>query len=142
MDMNCLSLMPVIERRDVEVVQKGCLRRKEMPEKLREFWTSLNRLSIFNGFVLLNRRRIVIPNEAKDDILKELYVAHQGIDRTKRRARETAYWPNIDKDIAQAVSNCDVYRQRLPSQSKEEMLEEEQQPTRPFECVGADLFTI
>ena len=22
------------------------------------------------------------------------------------------------------------------------MLEEEQQPTRPFECVGADLFTV
>ena len=142
MDMNCLSLMPVIERRDVEVVQKGCLRRKEMPEKLREFWTSLNKLSIFNGFVLLSRKRIVIPYEAQDNILKELHVAHQGIERTKRRAREPVYWPNIDKDIAQVVSNCDECRQRLPSQAKEEMLEEEQQPTRPFECAGADLFTI
>ena len=113
-----------------------------MPEKLKEFWTSLNQLSIFNGFVLMNRKRIVIPNDAKDDILKELHVAHQGIERTKRRARETVYWPNIDKDIAQVVSSCDACRQRLPSQPKEEMLEDEQEPTKPFECVGADLFTI
>ena len=87
-----------------------------MPEQLREFWNSLNRLSIFNGFALMNRKRIVIPNDAKDDILKELHVAHQGIERTKRRARETVYWPNIDKDIAQVVSSCDACRQRLPSQ--------------------------
>ena len=99
----------------IKIVQKGCLRRKHMPEKLREFWTSLNRLSIFSGFVLLNRKRILIPYEAKDNILKELHVAHQGIERTKRRERETVYWPNIDKDIAQVVSSCDACRQCLPS---------------------------
>ena len=70
---------------------------------------------------------MVIPNDAKADILKELHVAHQGIERTKRRARETVYWPNIDKDIAQAVSSCDACRQRLPSQPKEEMLEDGQE---------------
>ena len=81
-----------------------------MPEKLREFWTSLNLLSIFNGFVLLNRKRIVIPDGAKDDILKELHVAHQGIEQAKRTARETVYWPNIDRDIATVVSSCDACR--------------------------------
>ena len=58
------------------------------------------------------------------------------------RARETVYWPNIDKAIAQVVSSCDACTQRLPSQPKEEMLEEGQEPTKPFECVRADLFTI
>ena len=146
-DMNLVRLLEIAKKdkeyqKLIKIVQKGCLRKKEMPEKLREFWTSLNRLSIFNGFVLMNRKRIVIPNDAKDDILKELHVAHQGIERTKRRARETVYWPNIDKDIAQVVSSCDACRQRLPSQPKEEMLEDGQVPTKPFECVGADLFTI
>ena len=118
--MNLVRLLEVAKKDEecqklIKIFQKGCLRRKEMPEKLREFWTSLNRLSIFNGFVLLNRKRIVIPNDAKDDILKELHVAHQGTERTKKRERETVYWRNIDKDIAQVVSSCDACRQRLPS---------------------------
>ncbi len=66
----------------------------------------------------------------------------QGIERTKRRARETICKPNIGKDITQVVSCCDSYRQRLPSQPKEELLEDGQEPTKPFECVGANLFTV
>jgi len=132
-DMNLVRLLEVAKKdkdyqKLIKIVQRGCLRRKEMPEKLREFWTSLNRLSIFNGFVLLNRKRIVIPNDAKDDILKELHVAHQGIERTKRRARETVYWPNIDKDIAQVVSSCDACRQRLPSKLKKKCLRKNSNP--------------
>ena len=145
--MNLVRLLEVAKKdkeyqKLIKIVQKGCLRRKEMLEKLREFRTSLNRLSIFNGFVLLNRNRIVIPNDAKDDILKELHVAHQGIERTKGRARETVYWPSIDKDIAQVVSSFDACRQRLPSQPKEGMLEEGQEPTKLSECVGADLLPL
>ena len=88
-DMNLVRLLEIAKKdkeyqKLIKIVQKGCLRKKEMPEKLREFWTSLNQLSIFNGFVLMNRKRIVIPDDAKDDILKELHVAHQGIERTKR----------------------------------------------------------
>ena len=146
-DINLINLLEIAKQdkeyqKLIKIVQNDCLRKKEMPEKLKDFWTSLNRLSIFNGFVLLNRKRIVIPDGAKDGILKELHVAHQGIERTKRRARETVYWPNIDKDIAKVVSSCDACKKRLPSQSKEEMLEDEQEPTKPFECMAADLFTI
>ena len=56
------------------------------------------------GF-LVNLKRVVFLDAAKDDILKELHVAHQGIEQTKRRARETDYWPNIDRDMAKAVSS-------------------------------------
>ena len=122
-DINLMKLLE-IAKQDKEyqklkkIVQNGCLRKKEMPEKLKDFWTSLNQLSIFNGFVLLNRKRIVIPDAAKDNILKELHVAHQGIERTKRRGRETVYWSNIDKEIEKVVNSCDACRKRLPSQPK------------------------
>ena len=84
----------------------------------------------------------VIPAGAKDDMLKELHVAHQGIERTKRRARETVYWANIEKDILTIVSSCDACRKRLQIQPKEKMLEEEQEPTKRFECAIADTFAI
>ena len=60
-----------------------------MPEQLRECWTSLNRLSMFNGFVLSNRKRIVIPDDAKSNVLEELHLDHQGVGRTKRRTKGT-----------------------------------------------------
>ena len=101
----------------------------------------MNQLSVFNGFVLSNRKRIVITAAAKDNILKELHVAYQGNGRTKRRARETVYWPNIDEDITSAVSSCEACRRRLPSQAKEEMLEGEEESTKPFEYVAVDLGT-
>ena len=54
-DMNLVRLLEIAKKdkeyqKLIKIVQKGCLRKKEMPEKLREFWTSFNRLSICNGF--------------------------------------------------------------------------------------------
>lgn len=45
------------------------------------------------------------------------------------------------KDYIQNTLSCNACWQRLPSQPKE-MLDTEHTPTKPFECVAADLFTI
>ena len=73
-DMNLKKLLETTKAdRDyqklIKLVQNGCNRKMEMPEKLKDFWTSLDQLSICNGFVLLNRKRIVIPEAAKQEIL-------------------------------------------------------------------------
>ena len=52
-DLNLVRLLEIAKKdkeyqKLIKIVQKGCLRKKEMPEKLIEFWTSLNRLSLFN----------------------------------------------------------------------------------------------
>ena len=54
-DMNLVRLLEIAKKykdyqKLMKIVQKGCLRNKEIPPKMREFWTSLNRLSIFNVF--------------------------------------------------------------------------------------------
>ena len=71
-DMNLVRLLEIAKkdkeyRKLIKIVQKVCLRKNEIPETVIEFCTLLNRLSIFNGFVLLNRKRIVIRNDAKED---------------------------------------------------------------------------
>ncbi len=58
-------------------------------------------------------------------ILEELDVAHQGVKQTKRRAKETVYWSNIDKGIAAIASDCEACKQHLLNKPKEEMPEEE-----------------
>ena len=94
----------------------------------------------FEGFVLLNEKRIIIPFECRDDILKDVHLAHQGIVRMKRRARNTVYWPRIDMDIEKIVQGCEACQSRLPSLQKEAFMEREE-PSRPFEQVAADFFS-
>lgn len=56
-----------------------------------DLWTWLNQLLIYDGLVLLNRKRNVIPVGSRDDTQKELHIVHQSIERSKRRAREIVY---------------------------------------------------
>ena len=79
-----------------------------MPANLRELCTLQSWLSIFNGFVLLKPKGIVISDGTKDDILKKLRISHRDIEQTKNSLSETVCWSNFDKDIATAVSNFDA----------------------------------
>ena len=68
-------------------------------------------------------------------MLSRLHISHQGIERTKRRARQTIYWPNIDNDISNTCK-CQKY---LPSNQKEPIMHDEV-PERAFQSVSSDYF--
>ena len=36
-------------------------------------------------------------------MLQNLHEGHQGIDKTRRRARDSIYWPRIDREIQDMV---------------------------------------
>ena len=90
--------------------------------------------------LILYGSRLVIPEQLRKNTLKRLHSAHQGIERTKRRARETVYWPGINNDIATTVTDCRKCQEWLPSQRKEPLLIDTT-PTRVFQEVSADIFT-
>ena len=108
-------------------------------EAARPFWKVRDNLSTDQGLVLFHKR-IVIPKIARGEVIRRLHASHQGIERTKRRARQTVYWPGITSDITNAVSSCSSCQERLPSQQKEP-LRSDHHPTRIFEDTSADLFT-
>ena len=85
--------------------------------------------------------RIIVPRLARKDVLEQLRTAHQGIERTKRRARQTLYWPGINNDITNTVASCDKCQKHLPSQQQEPTPSgPEPTPSRVFEDVSADYF--
>ena len=50
-----------------------------------------------------------IPASQRIKILMKLHERHQGIEKTRRRARDFVYWPSIDKQIENLVkrsSDC------------------------------------
>ena len=103
------------------------------------FWNIRNELFVDDGIVLYGPR-IVVPKAARREVLARLHDSHQGVERTKRRARQSVYWPGINNDISTTVASCDKCQELLPSQQREP-LKSEPLPTRVFEDVSADFFS-
>ena len=62
---------------------------------------------------------LVIPVSKWPEILSKLHVAHQGIERSKRRARQVVFWPGISNDITNTVRVCVSCQEALPSLQRE-----------------------
>lgn len=63
--------------------------------------------------------RAVIPTSLHSDYLKALHKGHPDIKSTKRRARESVFWPSPHNDIETAVRTCSVCNSLKPHQQKE-----------------------
>ena len=50
--------------------------------------------------------RVIIPTQLRERVLHELHTGHAGIVRMKSLVRLHVWWPNLDKDIATIVQQC------------------------------------
>ena len=66
---------------------------------------SMDVFSIFDE-VLLYRERIVIPSTLQKRILNDFHAGHPGSTRMKSLMRSYVNWPNMDKDIENAIKSC------------------------------------
>ena len=102
-------------------------------------------LTVGDDGVILFKDRILIPKALRRQTLLDLHASHLGAEATKRRARQTIYWPSITSDIDNMISACDTCAFRSPSQPREE-LRLRPDPTademHAFHSVSADLFSF
>jgi hypothetical protein len=112
-----------------------------MTERTKLYKNILPDLTTEDGLVLY-RQRLVVPKACRKDVIARLHASHQGIDCTKRRARQRVYWPGITSDVTtNTVESRQHCQERLPSQPKEP-LKRDPMPTRVFESTSADLFSL
>ena len=78
---------------------------KELPKHIRPFWPYRDEIAVEAG-VLFKGRQVIIPEKMQDDILKLLHQSHQGIEKTRSLARESCFWPNINKHIESTCKGC------------------------------------
>eukprot|EP00057_Strongylocentrotus_purpuratus_P015264 XP_011669738.1 PREDICTED: uncharacterized protein K02A2.6-like [Strongylocentrotus purpuratus] len=64
-----------------------------------------------------------------------------GIESTRRLARETVFWPHINKDIEQIVKQCAACQEHQARQQKEPLLPHDV-PSAPWTRLGTDLFML
>ena len=121
-------------------VQHGPLARQHQATLPTAFAAIKHDLWVSDNLVMYGSR-VVVPAQLRQEVLRELHTAHQGQDRTLRRARQAVYWPGITTDIRNMVRGCAACAERLPSQAPEP-LQSDPLPSRPFESTAADLFHI
>ena len=113
--------------------------RHQLPETCKQFWASKEQLNIDDSLIV-HGCRLLIPKTMRPQVIADLHEAHQGIIRTKQRARLTVYWPGINNDIENVITACQLCQDHLPSNPKEPIVSKPK-PLRPFQEVAVDFCT-
>lgn len=113
--------------------------KEETPFTVREYWTFRDEISVQNG-VLFRGQKVIIPKSLRPEMLTRIHSSHVGGDACYRQARETLYWPNMQAEIKDFVSNCTTCNEYAHEQQKETMMSHEL-PTRAWQIVSMDLFS-
>ncbi|XP_036317440.1 uncharacterized protein K02A2.6-like [Rhagoletis pomonella] len=87
---------------------------------------------------LLRSIRIYIPKPLRKRVLDELHTAHLGMSAMKALGRTYCWWPGMDKDIDQLVSNCTDCQSIRADPAKINPVHVWMRPTKPFERVHVD----
>ena len=85
--------------------------------------------------------RILILRSLRKQMLLELHSAHQGIESTTRRARDTVYWPHLNQELKDHIFRCTTCETYSAKQRKERLIPHEI-PTRAWAKVSCDLFEL
>ncbi len=104
-----------------------------------EYWNVRDELSVAEGLILKGSR-IVIPKSLRSKMLKKIHEGHLGIEKCRRRGRESMYWPGLNKVVEEMVKNCPSCL-KFGSQKAAEPLNPHEVPNRPWQRVGSDIFT-
>ena len=148
---NSCSPDPLIE--DLRIAAKSDLAYQEVIEALvsgksplqtnrenasRQFKEVWDRLSIFDGLLVVDNSRLVIPYTRRAKILQLLHRGHLGIVKSKMLAKQLYYWPNINKQVNDYVTNCNECMENRGGQQKESQLHYDSK--LPWELIHCDLF--
>ena len=113
--------------------------KSEVPPECSPYWNHRDQLVCSNGLIF-NGNKIVIPPRWRKEMLKRLHESHQGMVKTKQRARDIMYWPGINADIENMISKCSACLENQPS-NPHDPLHPHEIPPRAWAKIGTDLFT-
>lgn len=86
------------------------MHRKELDPSIHQYWPVRHTVAVQHGILLVSDR-ILIPESMRSQMLKKLYISHQGTQCTKAQVRKFMYWPGMTKHIEQMVETCPTRQQ-------------------------------
>ena len=109
-----------------------------VPSEVQPYYPYRQELTTEDGLIY-KAHNILIPPSLRADTLQKLHQSHQGIEKTKRLARESIFWPGMNSQIEELVSNCSTCLHHANANQREP-LHPHEIPSRPWQKVGTDLF--
>ena len=109
----------------------------EISTLIRPYLPVASELSVVHG-LLMRGTRIVIPKAMRKGILEKLHEGHQGIAKTRERARQSVWWPGLSSQIEQMVKTCQTCC-KFQSQGAQPLIPSTL-PSLPWQNVAMDIF--
>uniref|UniRef100_A0A8C5D510 Gypsy retrotransposon integrase-like protein 1 n=1 Tax=Gouania willdenowi TaxID=441366 RepID=A0A8C5D510_GOUWI len=118
---------------------EGWLDCNHLQGAVKHYWPERAVLSVHNG-LLLRGTRLVIHAIMRNGVLDKIHEGHQGVVKCRERARQAVWWPGLSNQISELVLKC---RQCIQERvNVREPLMPTDLPERPWQKLGADLFTL
>ncbi|KAL5004391.1 hypothetical protein ScPMuIL_017847 [Solemya velum] len=105
----------------------------------RPYWQIREEITLCQE-LLMRGNRLIIPTYLRAEILQRIHEGHQGIVKCCERARNSVWWPRINREIEDLVRNCTICVKQKADHA--EPLRPTPFPERPWQKVGSDLFQI
>ena len=136
----CTAQDPVLLTLKTTVITGWPEVKEQVPIPIRDYWLYRDKISVHNR-VLFKNHRVIIPKLLREEIMSRIHSSHLGIESCRRKARDVVFWPGMNSQIKEIVSNCHVcaeFQARNPRQP----LQTHEIPERPWSRVAVDLFIL
>lgn len=122
----------------VNEVESGWTQRgKNYKGEVQRYWTQRDRLSTHQGLIMRDHR-LVIPRDLREEMTERIHRGHLCADKCIKRAKDSVWWPDMQKEIRAYVENCNeciMHRRMGHLPLKNSYL-----PEKPWESIATDLF--
>lgn len=111
--------------------------KKNVSHVVDQYWNLQNDIYVSDDLVFY-KDRVIVPCKLRSNMLALLHEGHFGATKTKLRAKEIMFWPNINKQIEDLVKNCTICENYRPANANDLLMPHEI-PNSPFQKVSADI---
>lgn len=119
-------------------ITDGWPNKDKVLDKLLIFYKFRLSLSVQDGCIFYGDR-LYIPPSYRGNVLRNLHSEHKGVVKSKQLARRSIWWPCLDKDVENYISNCSVCQTFANSRSSYVEMSWPK-TTYPFERIHIDHF--
>ena len=104
------------------------------------YWSFKEEIHEADGIFFKNHK-VIVPEQLRPEMFKRIHESHLGIEKSKRRARDILYWPNMNAQISDLIANCSLCLKHRKNNVKEPLIQHDV-PYRPWQKIVCDLFTL
>ncbi|KAL9967626.1 hypothetical protein ACROYT_G025898 [Oculina patagonica] len=114
--------------------------KNKVPADAKPYWSFKEEIHEADG-ILFKSYKMIVSERLRPEMLKIVHESHLGIEKSKRRARDILYWPNMNAQITDVIANCISCLKHRKNNTKGPLIQHEV-PDRPWQKIACDLFTL